>query len=526
MGVIDYISAGMVEAFTGSPAIVLGNLVVSWSVLMVAAGFFGGLLVGATPGLSGPMVMALSLPILISTFGVTPSALLPTLGFLVGVMKGATVGGAVPAILFNTPGTPDALMTTYDGYPMARNGQGGKALRIAHFSSVTGDTFSDAVLFIGAPFLAISIERFLGLPEKAALMILSLSFIAAVVGRELFKGLLATFLGLLIASIGTGVDVYPRLSLGTDIFASGLPTMAVIVGLLVVGEVFLSLEQVWLKNRERQQKIEHMGQGDRSLSFSERRRLLPYIGVSMTIGSIVGALPGIGTTIAAALGYTAGRKIHRGTPKFGDGAPEGVAATEAANSAVSGANLIPALSLGIPGNVAAVFIILAADTIGGFNPGPAVFRFSADVVNPELVIAFGLFTLMVIANVLNWITGSWFMKLLGGLIAIPKQILMPIVLLLTVTSVYVSGRGMGDVYILIAFGLLGYLMRIAGVPVLPLVIAYILASPLETTIRNAFEASGSDPYFLFKGIWSPVFLTIALGVIVASSWLRRDRRVQ
>ncbi|MGH1464101.1 MAG: tripartite tricarboxylate transporter permease [Cognatishimia sp.] len=520
MDVLDYILAGMSEAFFGNPALILGPIVLSWPLILVALGFLIGVLIGATPGLSGPFVMALALPILISIFGFTPDALLPVLGFLVGVMKGATVGGAVPAILFNTPGTPDAFMTTLDGHPMALKGQGGKALRVSHFASVSGDTFSDLVLFICAPFLAISIELFLGLPEKSALMILSLSFVAVVVGNDTYKGLLAACAGLFIASIASGSDPYPRLSLGSDVFASGLPTIAVVIGVLVVGEIFVSLEDMWRDARRREKPPVYPDPGDSTLSMRERRKLLPYIGTSMTIGTVVGALPGIGTTLAAALGYTAGRKMYKGDVPFGEGAPEGIAATEAANSAVSGANLIPALSLGIPGNVAAVFIILAADTIGGFNPGPSVFRFTVDEVNPELVVAFALFTLMVAANILNWTTGAWFMRLLGGLIRVPKQILLPIVLLLTLTSVYVQGSSMSDVYVLLAFGGLGYLMRSTGIPVLPFVIAYILAGSLETTIRNAFEASGSDPYFLFSSPISLTFLVLAAAIILGAGWLR------
>lgn len=526
MGVLEYILAGVMEALFGNPAIVLGPIVLSWPILLVALGFFIGVLIGATPGLSGPFAMALALPILISIFGFTPDALLPVLGFLVGVMKGATVGGAVPAILFNTPGTPDAFMTTLDGHPMAKNGQGGKALRVAHFASVSGDTFSDIVLFVCAPFLAISIEAFLGLPEKSALMILSLSFVAVVVGNDTFKGILAACFGLLVASIATGTDSYPRLSMGSDVLASGLPTIAVVIGVLVVGEIFVSFEDMWRSAREKQKAPPKIAPGGTSLSMGERRKLLPFIGVSMSIGTVIGALPGIGTTLAAALGYTAGRKMHKGEVEFGKGAPEGIAATEAANSAVSGANLIPALSLGIPGNVAAVFIILAADTIGGFNPGPSVFRFSADEVNPELVVAFALFTLMVAANLLNWTTGAWFMRLLGGLIHVPKQILLPIVLLLTLTSVYVQGSNMSDVYVLLFFGTLGYLMRSTDIPILPFVIAYILAGPLETTIRSAFEATGSDPWFLFRSPISVVFLILATAIICGAGWLRGGPRLK
>ncbi|MDB6176223.1 tripartite tricarboxylate transporter permease [Paracoccus sp. Z330] len=522
MGVLDYVLAGIAEALTGNPALTLGPLVLSWPVLMVCSGFFVGVLIGATPGLSGPFAMALALPILISSFGFTPDALLPVMGFLVGIMKGATVGGAVPAILFNMPGTPDAFMTTLDGYPMAQKGQGRKALRVAQFASVTGDSFSDLVLFVCAPFLAISIELFLGLSEKASLMILSLSFVAVVVGRDSFRGLLAASLGLFVAAIATGADSYPRLSLGSDILAAGLPTIPVIIGVLVVSEILVSLAEMRRETLQARRASVPQNQ-DARLSWSERRALLPYIGVSMGVGTAIGALPGIGSTLAAALGYTAGRKMHKGAIPFGQGAPEGIASCEAANSSVSGANLIPALSLGIPGNISAVFLILAANSIGGFNPGPSVFRFTADQVNPELVIAFGLFTLMVVANLLNWTTGAGAMRVLGGLVRVPRQILLPIVLLLTITSVYVESGAISDVITLLIFGFIGCLMRWSGVPILPFVIAYILALPLETTIRNAFEASGADPWFLFHGIFSPACLALAVGIVVCSGWLRAGR---
>ena len=155
MGLLDHIWLGIVTVFTADPMFSILGLPISTTIVMVILGFLGGIFVGATPGIGGPFAMAISLPILISIFGFNPDALLPVLGFLVGIMKGSTIGGAVPAILFNTPGTPDSLMTTLDGYPMTKKGKPGKALRIAHFSSVSGDTFSDIVLITCAPFLAI-----------------------------------------------------------------------------------------------------------------------------------------------------------------------------------------------------------------------------------------------------------------------------------------------------------------------------------------------------------------------------------
>jgi len=488
---------------------------------MVVLGFLGGVLVGATPGLGGPFAMAISLPILISIFGFNSDALLPVFGFLVGIMKGSTIGGAVPAILFNTPGTPDSLMTTLDGYPMTQRGKSGKALRVAHFSSVSGDTFSDIVLITCAPFLAIWVEQFLDFPEKAALIILSLAFIAAVVGSNVWKGLLSALLGMFFSYIGTGEDSYPRLSLGSENIGEGLPLISAVLGVLIIGEVLRALEEMWRESKYN--KVITVSQiiGSQTLKLADIRRIFPYISISAFVGTIVGALPGIGSTLAATLGYASGRKIYRGKRKFGEGAMEGVAATEAANSAVAGANLIPVLSLGIPGNVSAVFIILAAESIGGFNPGPAVFRLMPDQINSEMVIAFGLFTMMVFANILNWTFGGIFMRWMGIMVKIPKQKLLPIVFLLTLTAIYAQQTNMFAVYVTLFFGLLGYLMRKFNMSPLPFVIAYILANNLEETMRQAFAVTGSDPWFLFV---SPVSISfIFLAVLVIFFFVRNQK---
>ncbi|MEM6825255.1 MAG: tripartite tricarboxylate transporter permease [Pseudomonadota bacterium] len=520
MGAVDYIWLGVLAVFQGPELFSVAGLSIPVTLAMILAGFVLGIVVGATPGLAGPMAMAISLPILISVFGFTPDALLPVFGFLVGVMKGATVGGAVPAILFNTPGTPDAFMTTLDGHPMTKRGQSGKALRVAHFSSASGDTFSDLVLFLCAPFLAILVERYLDLPEKTALLILSLAFIASVMGRSVGKGLIALGLGLLVAMVGTGEEFYPRLSLGTETLSDGFPVVTVILGVLILGEVFKSLEALWFGDTRDAAVKNAAITGDQRLHGADIRRLLPYISRSAVIGTCIGALPGIGSTLAATLGYTTGRQLHARRnpegPTFGEGVPEGIAATEAANSSVSGANLIPVLSLGIPGNAAAVFLILAADSIGGFNPGPSVFRLTPDTVNPEAVIAFGLFTTMLIANLVNWTLGGLFMRGVGIMIRVPRHILLPIVLLLTLTSIYVQETDLSAIWIAIAFGVLGYLMRLLDISPLPFVIAFILGGTLEDTARQAFSATGGDPFFLFSSVTAAIFMGLAVLVIGVS----------
>jgi putative tricarboxylic transport membrane protein len=523
MGVFDYIWMGVVAVFTTAPAFSIIGVPVSIALVMVVGGFLTGILVGATPGLSGPFAMAVSLPILISVFGVDADALLPVMGFLVGIMKGATVGGAVPAILFNTPGTPDALLTTFDGYPMAQKGQSGKALRVAHFSSAAGDTFSDIVLFTTAPFLAVVVESYLGFTEKAALIILSLSFISAVVGRSVLKGLLSALLGLFLALIAKGEDTYPRLTMGLDGLSQGFPLVSAVLGVLILGEVFVAIEEL-MRDRRHARPVKRVeAVGDNRLRLADIRRIMPYVGLSSIVGTCIGALPGIGSTLAATMGYSFAKSISKEPQKFGTGIPEGVAATEAANSSVSGANLIPVLSLGIPGNVAAVFLILATESIAGFNPGPPVFRFNPTEVNTELVMAFGLFTMMMIANLVNWTVGGIFMRATGVMVRIPKAHLLPVILLLTLTSIYVQNTTMSSMYIAVGFGVLGYLMRKIGMSVLPFVISYILANNLETTLRQAFSGSGGDPLFLFK---SPIalFFFALIGVVIYVFGYRAARR--
>lgn len=518
--ILNYIWLGVVSVFQSQPLFSLFGFGIPAAPAMLLGGLLTGIAVGATPGLAGPMAMAISLPILISAFGFTPDALLPVFGFLIGIMKGSTVGGAVPAILFNMPGTPDALMTTLDGHPMAKAGQPKRALRIAQISSVTGDTFSDIVLFVGAPFLAVAVEAYLDLPEKTALLILSISFIAAVMGKSVGKGLLAVAMGLAVAYVGTGQALSPRMTFGIDALSNGFPLVSTILGVLILGEIFRSIEELWQsgRNGSAEEDIAHDPQKD-DLQPGDIKRISPYIARSAVIGTIIGALPGVGSTLAATLGYSLAKRRHDGRRgpddvEFGKGAPEGIAATESANSAVSGANLIPVLSLGIPGNAAAVFLILAANSIGGFNPGPAVFRFTTPEINPELVIAFGIFTLMALGNLLNWTIGGYFMRSMGVLARIPGQILLPTVLLITLTAIYVQETSMFALWVTFSFGVLGYAMRRAEVPVLPFVIAFILARPLEQTAREAFAATGGDPWFLFNSLTSVLFIIAAIGSVI------------
>ncbi len=524
--VFDYIVRGVLAVFFDADG------AFTWlPMAMVFGGIVAGIVVGATPGLNGPFAMAISLPILVSIFGTGNEDLLTVLAFLIGLMKGATLGGAVPAILFNTPGTPDAYLTTLDGYPMAQKGQGRKALKIAHFSSVTGDTFSDLVLFVAAPTAAIAIERVLDYPEKAALIILSLSFMAAVSGRHVLKGLLAGGLGMFLALVGSTISgLGPRLDLGVNALGSGIPMTSAVLGVLVVGAVLVEMEE-HLRARTASRPTVARPSTDSSFGWRDMRLLMPTIFRGAGIGTVIGALPGIGTTIAATLSYHAASRRAPSGAAFGEGAPEGVAATEAANSSVSGANLIPVMSLGIPGNFAAAFLILAVESVGDFTFGPQVFRFTeirviedyGTIINGELVIAFGIFTLMVLGNLANWSIGRTLVLSLGVLARIPPTLVPGLVLMITVTAVYAQDGGLVGIVITLLFGVIGYVLNRLHISLLPFVIGFILSPKLETMLLSAFSASGGDPLFLFKSPISLVFLALSVWIVAGAVSKKEER---
>ena len=524
--ILQYVWLGMSSVFVSADGAI-------WllPIAMVLVGIVVGILVGATPGLSGPFAMAIALPVLVSIFGYSNEALYPILGCLVGIMKGATVGGAVPAILFNTPGTPDAFLTTLDGYPMARKGFGRKAIQTAHFSSVMGDNFSDLVLFIAAPAIAISVERILGLPEKSALIILSLCFMAAVVGDAPLKGLIGGLLGMFVSLIGSTLSGNgPRLTFGVPELGGGLPLTSAVLGVLVLSEVLISIEDMRRERRHDPMPVAPPDMGPK-LTWAERGHMIPAILRGAGIGTTIGALPGIGTTTAATLSYDAAKRRSKTPEAFGTGTPDGIIATESANSAVSGANLIPVMSLGIPGNFAAVFIILAVETVGDFAFGPQVFRFTPireiegfdTILNTDLVMAFGLFTMMMLANAFNWTIGGVLMGLLGYLVRIPKDLIIPIILNVSLTAAYVQDGGYLGLLSACIFAVIGYGLRRLDISILPFVIGFLLAPTLERLVRGAYTASGGDPFFLFK---SPISLAmLGLSMFLMFRVFRQARKV-
>lgn len=485
-----------------SEALTFANL------LLIFAGIGLGILVGALPGLSGPMAIAIAVPL---TFYMSP---LSAVAFLISVNKGGTFGGSISAILLNTPGSPEAVATALDGHPLAKKGQPIRSLRTALYSSVGGDLFSDIVLILVAASLA-GLALKLGPVEVGALVVVALSFIAELMGKSASKGLIAVGLGILVATVGTDPTYgVPRLTFGYVQMQGGFPLMAVGIGLLALSEIFWQLEQRFRNANVASETISiSRDDGDR-FTRADFKQIAPTIGRSAVIGTIVGALPGLGTSIAAFLGYSAAQKRSKTkeeTP-FGTGNIEGIAGAEAANSAVVGANLIPLLALGIPGNVAAALLV-GAFVIHGIAPGPWMFE-----EHPVLI--YGIFISMIVANFANLIIGGFFLRWFALVLQVPAYLIFPVIILLCITGAYLNEQSFFSITTMAVFGVLGYLMRKFDIPVVAFIIGFILGPMLEHSLSASISLLRGDVFNLTKYPIALAFYTLAVLILLRPVWRR------
>jgi putative tricarboxylic transport membrane protein len=497
--VVETILAGIADALT-------------WAILFhVIIGVTIGIVVGAIPGLSSPMALAIAVPI---TYYMSPLA---AIAFLVSVNKGATIGGAFGAILLNTPGTPDSAATALDGYPMAQKGKPQKALKIALYSSVTGDFCSDIVLFVGAAFLAGLALQYMQSPETVGIIFLSMTVIAGLVGKNIIKGYLAAAFGFFLSTIGTDTETgMPRLIFGNPNLLDGVPLIAMGIGLLAMAEVFLQMEN---RNNTANAAINigrHQAREDRVVTLREYLALLPTILRSAGIGTAVGALPGIGSTIAAFLSYSITRNRSDNPEDFGSGKMEGIAATEAANSSVVGANLIPLLALGIPGNVSAALLV-GAFIIHGAAPGPLIMQEQGQLI-------YGLFTAMVMATICNLIIGSIGLRIFAKLLHVPSEYVYPVVILLCMTGAYVSSGGMFGIGVAMIFAVIGYLMRKMDVSYITFIIGFILGNTFESSLQQTIILATDNPGFWLEHKLALFLYAVSLFVLWRFTFPRKKEK--
>lgn len=460
----------------------LGDALGPVNLLFVIGGVLLGQFVGAVPGIGPVMAMAIAIPF---TFVLDP---LPAIAFLVGVNKGGLVGGAIPAVLINTPGTPDAAATALDGHPLARQGKPLKATKLALYASTTGDTFSDIVLItVSVPIAAVALV--MGPVEIFALMIFAFSVIAGLIGDSLWKGVVALALGLLCATIGLDPQhATPRLYFGWFELYDGLPLAPVAIGMLAVAEILRRLAAMEGKPKPTVRIPESQDPADRRISFAEYWACRFTMARGAVIGTFLGAMPGIGSTAAAFMSYASAKRASDDPESFGKGNLHGIAAAESANSSVVGANMIPLLTLGIPGSVSAALIV-SAFTIHGIQPGPLLFEQQGRLI-------YSLFGAMIIANIVNLLAGQLGLRFWTRVVTAPESVIFPSALLLCIVGVALSTGGLFGVAIMLIFAGVGYLMTAFGFSVVIFIIAFFLGPRFEISLSQSLVLLDSDPLAL------------------------------
>lgn len=458
------------------------------NILYVAFGVFIGIFVGAIPGLNAPMAIAIAVPI---TYTMSPLA---SIAFLIGINKGGTYGGSITAILLNTPGSPEATSTAFDGYPLARQGKGLKALKMALASSVFGDTFSDIVLFtVAAPLALVALK--MGPPEMTSVLIFSFTIIAGLAGKSLIRGLIAAAAGVFLSTVGLDIETAePRMTFGFIELGDGIPIIPLAIGLLALSEILIQIESRVLRLGHNTEPVDIFGRDipdeDKKLSWREFSGCLRTILRSSVIGTGIGALPGIGAIVAGFLGYAAAKRASKNPEDFGKGTLEGVAAAEAANSAVTGANLIPLLALGIPGSLSAA-ILIGAFIIHGVDPGPLIFQ-----EHPRLV--YGIFGAMVIANIFNFIIGSIGLRFFSLVVRFPSSIVNSVIVILCIAGAFATGNSMFSVAVMMVFAIVGYFMRKFDFSFATFIIGFALGENFEIYFRQTVILFGDNPLQLLE----------------------------
>ena len=479
------------------------ELAIAWKALTttwaIPAAFFGviwGIVGGALPGISPSIAMALLLPF---TYGMEP---VTAIVMLASVYVGAEYGGSIPAILIRTPGTNAAAATVIDGFEMHRQGRGGEALGISLVSGLVGGLLGLALLVLLTEPLARLALAFTP-PAYFGLGVLGLSVIAGLSGKSLLKGLIAGLLGFMLATIGTDpVSGVPRFTFGSPDLLHGVAPILVMVGLFAVTELMVQVrEPAWAQADNAKVRL-------KLPDLATWKRMFKPQAIGAAIGTFEGITPGGGGTIAAFLSYNEAKRWSKKPEEFGHGSVEGVAAPECANNVVTGTALVPLLSLGIPGSNSAA-VLLGGLLIHGMTPGPMLF-----VRNPD--VAYGLYGGLFVANIAMLLIGLVILTPCLWLVNRPKPYLMAFVFALIVSGVFAIDQSFFDVGIVLAMGVLGYVMRWFGLPVLPMVLGVVLGFLVESNYRRSLVLSGGDYMIFLEDPVSLVLLLCAVAVVAAA----------
>lgn len=460
------------------------------NILVIGIGVLIGTIIGAIPGMTTPMGVALALPFTFSLPPVTGILL------LLGVYKGGLYGGSLSAILIKTPGTPAAACTVLDGYPLAQKGEARRALDVALYSSCIADFISNLALILFAGVLATFALSF-GPPEFFTLIVFSLTIIAGVSGPSLLKGIISACLGLMLATVGLDL-IYgtPRFLFDEWQLMGGLSFIPVLIGLFALPEIIHRATRRPMPPGARRQNL---GKG---ASLADVKRVLRTVFRGSIFGVILGAIPGIGGAPAAFLSYSEARRNSKNPENFGKGEIEGVAAAEAGNNGVAGATMIPLLALGIPGDVITA-VILGAFMIHGLRPGPILFE-------QNQVMIYALFMGIMLSSIYLLGIGKLAIRFFSRLAAVPNRILYPIVFVLCVFGAYAVNNTLFDVLVMLCMGVVGYIMLRFDVPVAPFLIAFVLGPLLEDNFRQSILIGDGDNSIFVRGPITIVFWCLTM----------------
>lgn len=484
----------------------IANIFTPLPLFFTVLGTVLGILVGAIPGLTGAMLIALTLPL---TFLMSP---VTALILLVSMYVGSISGGQVASILLRMPGAPSAVMTTFDGYPMARDGKPGRALALGIGASFFGGLVSWIFLvLLTEPLSEIAVK--FGPFEYFTLVLMALVLIASVSQGSLIKGILAGFIGMLVAMPGVDPSAgNVRLTLGFHEMDDGFKLLPVLMGVFVVGQIISELVDI-------ERKVVPIESSLKSVFISLQDWKIHFVNLvrSSLIGTWVGILPAIGGNIGSVLAYTAAKNMSKTPEKFGKGSEEGIIASETANNATIGGALIPLISMGIPGSVVDVFL-LAALLVHGIQPGPLLFVNNADIV-------FAIMAAMIVANVFMLLIMTSSVKYIAKIARLPKTYILPCIMMFCVIGSFAQANRVFDVWVLLFFGAVGYAMRRASIPQAPFIIGLVLAPIAEQNLRTGLQITGGSLMPLITRPVSLIFLAISILFLIwpfVSHWRRKN----
>jgi putative tricarboxylic transport membrane protein len=491
----------------------LGTVLHAEYLVPLLAGTVAGVVGGALPGVTITMTVIMVLPF---TFGLDP---LQGLAAMIGVYVGGSAGGSITASLIGIPGTPSAIATTFDGFPMTRKGEPGRAIWIGVFSAFLGGFLGGIVLIeLTGPLASLALK--FGPWEFFSLYIFALSMVAGLVGKSVIKGLLSGAIGLVVTVVGPdpilGVQ---RLTMGMHFLQGGFPFLPVLIGVFAFAQLMPDVESMRSSDVARASAPVAMKLGVARLAALRDILTRPFVlGWSTLIGLLIGVLPAIGGSAANIMAYDQARKFSRHPHLFGTGIPEGIIASESSNNANVAGSLIMIMAFGIPGD-AVTAVMLGALTIHGIQPGPLF-------ISQHSMIAYGIFAAYLLALPLMvlviWLGSPLWLRV----ITLSKAILIPIVLVLCVIGAYALGNTMNDVYVLLVFCVVGYLMVKGGIPLAPLILGVVLGDQIEANMIRALSTDADPWLFLTRPISGGLILASVLSVAVAVWQHRHEARMR